>query len=89
MGRKTLKVDDLKQYVNDFLFHSANEVKEAREAMCVMLEEMLRKTENYNGFQYISRVEMQKSNRGSSFGIESETDGNKFVGTDRTRRRYF
>jgi len=92
MARKTYKVDDLKATVNAFLFNSEDSMKDARDQMSMLLENVLMETGNYDGFRYISRVEMQESKMGATFGIELNcpdlTTEQQFHNTDYTRKQY-
>lgn len=94
--RKTVEVERLKQYVNDVCLNSSDDMKEGREALGTMLENILMETGNYKGFGYLNKTHMEKSRNGVSVGIHEEyvydtTDEGykkRFADTDHTRVRY-
>jgi len=52
MGKKTFKVADLLQIVNT-MNSTGMHTREQRQATNTLLEEILFKTDNYNGFHYL------------------------------------
>jgi hypothetical protein len=51
-NRKTFKVNDLTIQVNRMLANSAEDARDGRVALSVLLEKMLMDTGNYHGFRY-------------------------------------
>jgi hypothetical protein len=89
--RKTISVADIKDRINSFLLNSPDSEKVSRESMIKILEEILMDTDNYHGFQYLSKIDMNKSDSGISVGInliESTNFEKQFIDTDHTRVRY-
>jgi len=91
MAKKTIKIEDLKKYVNDYNLHSADDLKQGREEVSRLLNQMLMDADNYHGFNYLDAREMKESKNGTTIGIrEQKTDGSwNFDDTDRTRVRYY
>jgi len=87
--RKTIPVEQLKTQVNDMLKDSYD--KEDRSLIILMLENVLHSTDNYDGFAYLNRRDMRRSEHGTTVGIgDQNPDGTfSFENTDRTRVRYF
>lgn len=95
MSRKTISVEYIKTHVNELL--QSNQFNEsAREGMMILLEDILLKTNNYHGFQYLGKDELE---HGGTPGIRWEWIGNDnrwvdgvdkaFEDTDRTRVKYY
>lgn len=83
--RKTIEVNEIKKQANEY-FKNAFDTPQERQAVICFLEEILRKTGNYHGFQYLSVNECPLNELP---GIR-EFDGTKwnFENTDRTRVKY-
>lgn len=83
--RKTIEVKAIKDKANEY-FKNSFDTMEQREAVIYFLENILRDTGNYNGFQYLSVDECPLNELP---GIR-DFDGEKwnFENTDRTRIKY-
>ena len=89
---KTIKVEDVKEFVNQCLLHSPDENESERHGMATVLEEVLHKTNNYHGFAYLSPHDMQYSTSGKTPGInhyEEEEIDTRFEKCLPFRRVYF
>ena len=92
MSRKTIAVQDIIDQVNLAILHSADSAADIRRGQAHILEQILHKTDNYNGFGYLSADEMKLSHAGTSVGIKewkSASNEWNFEGTDATRVKYF
>ena len=69
MARKTIDVEYVKKFVNDFLLNSGDEQFVERRSYCMILEEILHQTGNYKGFNYLTGDDMVASEHGTSIGI--------------------
>jgi hypothetical protein len=83
MGRKTVNVNCLREAANNMLATSTSS-PEFRLGICVMIEQVLLDSDNYNGFRYLSEKEVPV---GGDSGICLAEETN-FV-NDRSRRFYF
>ena len=54
-GRKTILVDDVKAKANVALANHSS--KDAKGAICAMIESVLMETNNYNGFCWLQHVD--------------------------------
>ena len=83
--RKTIEVQTIKDKANEY-FKNSFDTPQERQAVILFLEDILRETGNYNGFQYLESREVPKNELP---GIR-EFDGEKwnFENTDRTRVKY-
>lgn len=90
MARKTIDVEYMKKFVNDFLLNSADEQTIKRQAYCTIIEEVLHQTGNYKGFNYLTRIDMGTSEHGTTVGIVYDVD-HPLTGTvsDPTRIYYY
>lgn len=92
MARKTIDVEYMKKFVNDFLLNSADEQTVERQSYCTIIEELLYQTGNYKGFNYLTRIDMETSEHGTTVGIALHTDDDDpFISSvsDPTRIRYY
>lgn len=91
MARKTIDVEYVKKFVNDFLLNSADEQTVKRLAYCTILEELLHQTGNYKGFTYLTGINMETSEHGTTVGIVYDVDHPLTRGTvsDPTRIYYY
>jgi len=96
MSRKTIDVETVKQMANFKLLETADDMVEGRNAVIVMVEQVLHVTGNYRGFQYLNSNDMLGSGFGTSVGIQTDStgqylpaDAGRFEGVDRTRVRYY
>jgi len=94
MGRKTVKVEDLKDKVNDMLLHLPDRDMNGREQLQSLIENVLMNTGNYSGFRYLDADDMVRSDNGLSVGInevngESLPYDKRFEDVDHTRVKYF
>ncbi len=83
--RKTIEVKAIKDKANEY-FKNSFDTPQERQAVICFLEEILRETGNYQGFQYLSVNECPSNELP---GIR-DFDGEKwnFENTDRTRVKY-
>tara|TARA_B100000809_G_C14630640_1_gene348422 strand:+ start:76 stop:372 length:297 start_codon:yes stop_codon:yes gene_type:complete len=95
--RKTMNVEDLKDFANNQLMSSIRYERqkegfegidaEFRKGVMVMIEAVLMDTDNYNGYRYLAIDEVPT---GCTPGIRRDRGEEKqFDDTDRTRVRYF
>jgi hypothetical protein len=67
---KTIKIDELKEFINDYLLNSSDSCKEQREAYSKLMEHFLFKTNNYCGYNYLTEEMISDSdNKNNSPGI--------------------
>ena len=87
MTRKTINVQEVKDWANDVL-ESTDSVDCAwRQGVMTMLENVLMSTDNYKGFRYLALDEVPQ---GRMPGIRRDRGQEKqFDNTDNTRVRYF
>lgn len=89
MSRKTIRIDQLRDYVNTTLKIST-ESPDMRQGRIQLLESILQLTGNYNGYCYLTQAEVPA---GQLPGIRHENEAHavedKFYNTDKTRVRYF
>lgn len=92
--RVTFKVRTMLDHANHILSSSKDSDVGVREGVIIMIEEVLHRTNNYNGFCYLNRTHLTGSNQVP--GININEDGSfiedynlRFVNTDSTRRQYF
>jgi len=85
--RKTLNVEQFKNKCNQILAESDKNVNEMRVGVIVALEEALRMTGNYQGFQYLEKRQVRDGRPGIRSYDKSHEEN--FKDTDDTRRRYF
>jgi hypothetical protein len=65
--RKTIEVAEIVAKANQVFRDSGNEFKTGRAATKLLVEDILMKTGNYKGFNYLTESEVEP---GKSFGIE-------------------
>jgi hypothetical protein len=89
--RKTIKVEQLVEIVNDMLKNSLEESKERRQGAMNVLEAVLHDTGNYNGFRYLLAEEIVDGAPGINYvyGLPHRDPAKRFANTDRTRVMYF
>lgn len=58
MSRKTINVEYLKNWANVMLEGDDQENRKVRLGVCLMLEEVLMETGNYNGFKYLEQYDI-------------------------------
>jgi len=88
--KKTVKVEDLKNQINDMLLNSKDDFQQGRSAVSIILEKVLMNADKYKGFGYLSKSDMQKSSYGTSVGIVYDDNNNPiFENTDHTRVHYY
>ena len=96
-SRKTINVEDLRNYANNQLSCSIRYERqkesfegidaEFRKGVMAMIEAVLFETKNYKGFRYLAQDEVPA---GCTPGIRRERGvDNQFDETDNTRVRYF
>ena len=98
MGRKTVSVNAMRDYINDRIATKSKNISE-RIGLIVVLEEILHTTGNYSGFRYLEDreiVNVTGDPKESLPGVRHHAgqrmvDGvdTWFVDTDRTRVSYF
>jgi hypothetical protein len=93
MGRKTIEVESMLKFANERLaWVSEANTPEMRWGVIVMIEEILHKSGNYNGFRYLDNHELPSD---VLPGVRRGEDGDaltyeeRFTNTDETRRYYF
>jgi hypothetical protein len=89
--RKTVNVDEMCDYVNNFLKnHEGDDIKsvEIRRGAILVLEKILETTNNYNGFRYLRSHEI--ADKFAKPGIYDPDETTVFTkDTDNTRVQYF
>jgi len=92
MARKTFEVEAVLDHVNNML-KTNYWSKETRIGMFLVLENILHNTGNYNGFRYLSNLEVGDGMLpGVRFDEETRlilTYPERFENTDDTRREYY
>lgn len=63
MARKTVEVERLRKFVNNFCRSSEAADVQMRQGMTFMLEEVLHETGNYRGFRYLLDTEVPPGSR--------------------------
>ena len=93
MKRKTYEIKKLKTMINDMILHSPDSHKQGRISIGMVLERALMETGNYEGYGYLSKDDMKKSENGMSHGInipvEKLTMEERFNNTDESRVFYY
>ena len=99
MTRKTINVEEVKDWANQQLEATDSVDCAWRQGVMTMLENILMSTDNYKGFRYLSLDEVPagrmpgiretESGFGKSIEELEEIQFGKFKNTDRTRVRYF
>ena len=56
MSKKTVKVTEMLEFANELLAHKDNSI-EFKEGVCSMIEKILHKSDNYNGFMFLDQNE--------------------------------
>jgi hypothetical protein len=93
--KKTVKVDELKQNINEFLknYNSSITSPDFVEGQRVFLESILFSTGNYFGFRYLYDDEVPRGEKPGINRFKSEDDVNddndRFVNTDKNRVNYY
>lgn len=97
--RKTFSVEAFKVKVNNFLLNSPDNCIDKRQAHMSMVENILMDSNNYKGFNYLTKKMMFKSELGTTIGIntydsseklaEMQANNTLFNGTDKTRVFYY
>ena len=88
MARKTFEVKTLVMYVNSQLA-SKHTDENTRNALSMMLENVLHQTDNYHGFQYLESRELEDASQLPGIRYELLHKDKQFENVDRTRVRYF
>ena len=57
MSRKTIKVETVIDWANNYLARTDDQHRERRLGVIVMLDTILHETENYQGFRHITNLE--------------------------------
>jgi hypothetical protein len=86
--RKTVKVEDVKQTINDNLRNTSDELIEWRKGQISLIESILMDTGAYYGFSYLSANDMASSNAGTTVGVREFNETTKkwnFENTDDSR----
>lgn len=88
MGRKTIDVQEMKEFANDLLSRRGNTMSKEdvniRLGVTLMIERILMDSGNYKGYRYLCPDDLEE---GVSPGIIYTEDSHEIV--DDTRRRYF
>lgn len=91
MAKKTLKVEELKNTINNSLANSVTG-QEFRRGLIFVLEDVLFATGNYGGFKYLKENDVPE---GELPGVRYDLHGGilpyeqRFKETDDTRRHYY
>ena len=92
-AKKIIKINELLTIVNNMLATSPSDAKEERSGMIAVIETVLISTNNYKGFKYLMKTQLQF---GSLPGINVDDNGEicedaqaRFANTDYTRVQYF
>jgi hypothetical protein len=86
-GKKTISVQAILDYANNELAYGNSEVA-YRQGVINLLEEVLRKTNNYHGFRYLSQEETYSNVLPGIREFNKESGSWNFENTDRTRVKY-
>jgi len=89
MARKTVKVKDIKDQVNNFILHSKDDMNKERLSMGTLLESILMDTDNYRGFGYLNDEHIKESADGTTVGVHWISGKGDFKNTDRSRVFYY
>jgi hypothetical protein len=89
MSKKTISIELVKNWINDILLNSADELKDYRIGSSYLLEKILSESGNYKGFRYLDENDMKNSEMGKSIGIVFDETG-KIIQDfpDTTRKSY-
>ena len=89
--RKTIKVAELVEVVNEMLLNSTADAIDYRQGMIAMISDVLHRTGNYNGFRYLTSGEVKCCPPGINYvdGMPHPDEEARFKGTDSTRVQYF
>jgi len=91
MARKTIEVEAVRLQVNEMLRNSTCS-PDTRRGMCSVLEDILHRTGNYKGFQYLGAPEVPEGEKPGIHWDKLRNDGipdERFTDTDETRVKYF
>tara|TARA_S200002703_G_C3675012_1_gene207303 strand:- start:166 stop:438 length:273 start_codon:yes stop_codon:yes gene_type:complete len=90
MSRKTIRVETVIDWANNYLATTDDQHSERRRGVLAMLDTILHETGNYQGFRYITNLETDHTpgvrydeNTGALLSYEE-----RFENTDRTRVKY-
>lgn len=89
--RRTIHVDGVKALINDRIAVNENRDPAVRQELIYVLEEILHRTGNYRGFQYLGKDEVPAGHK-PGINWEPELFDNydtRFKDTDPTRVRYY
>lgn len=86
MSKKTIKVSDLVNKVNNILQHTTPLDFEYANGLRTLLEFTLHQTENYNGFRYLEQREVPENELPGIRFTDGEPD---FSNTDANRVKYY
>jgi hypothetical protein len=88
MGRKTVNVQEIKEYANGVLARTGNTLTQEdvniRRGVILMAEQILMLTGNYKGYRYLDSGDLES---GVTPGIVYNEDHHEVL--DETRRLYF
>lgn len=90
MSRKTIRVETVINWANNYLATSDDQCSERRLGVMAMLEKILHETGNYQGYRYITNLETDHTpgvrydeNTGALLSYAE-----RFENTDKTRVQY-
>ena len=90
MGRKTIKIEEIKDRINQRLRRNQFVNPLTRWELCILLEDILHATSNYNGFRYLNQEEVPAETLPGIVRIDRDEEGNPINEfPDETRRQYF
>ena len=97
-SRKTVHVDTVKKMANEMMLHSTDDRAKGREAISILLENILHKTGNYRGYNMLTKETMERESKSGTTvgvnydeekGIPCEDFTERFANCDDTRRYYY
>jgi hypothetical protein len=90
MSRKTIRVETVIDWANNYLARTDDQHIERRRGVMAMLEKILYETGNYQGYRYITNLETDHTPgvRYDENTGELLNYAERFENTDRTRAQY-
>jgi hypothetical protein len=88
-GRKTVDVEFLKTFINSSLQHTADGDVGYRQGLIVVMDTVLHKTGNYQGYGYLTEEDMELTNHEIPGIRLKKGTRDKWENTDKTRVKYF
>jgi hypothetical protein len=85
--KKTIAVKTIVDQLNDTLSTGFQTIQE-RQAIMTFVEQILRDTGNYRGFQYLTQEQVPLNQLPGIRGKNGDEVGSRFMNTDSTRVKY-